>query len=397
MWKFAAVCQFLFVFDEAFGMSGFETEALEADFENNESNVVPDLIKRLLYTLTLDRNIDLDNWHHHLRVQYDLRDVDSNNRFGTSEQPVAWAQLSLEDKIATLHDLCEWQLMDPERFRKLVKSEEDVTTWRVSPIGWDAHDNAYWLFDDNRIWIQRPQPQPKPQAKPRAPAKKGSKRARMEAAAARRAASTATTATKPSPASRSNGNKRSRPSEGTSTSTPSKRTRSSVNDSATSTPSRPPPRRGTRTSARFAAQEDESSSTPSNGRTVPSPAAAYSSDSELSEPPETVEDGDDDDVDDKADANGADEDVKMEDVGADDAQETKADESEAHEDEEEDGKAVVKEADAEEDWVEFETIVVTRQEWLDFCQALCQIQGPQREELASVHQQRDSRADPRCA
>jgi hypothetical protein len=26
MWKFAAVCQFLFTFDEAFGMSGFETE-----------------------------------------------------------------------------------------------------------------------------------------------------------------------------------------------------------------------------------------------------------------------------------------------------------------------------------------------------------------------------------
>ena len=49
MWKFAAVCQFLFVFNEAFGMSGFETELLEADFENNEINVVPDLIKRLLY------------------------------------------------------------------------------------------------------------------------------------------------------------------------------------------------------------------------------------------------------------------------------------------------------------------------------------------------------------
>lgn len=26
MWKFAAICQFLFTFDEAFGMSGFETE-----------------------------------------------------------------------------------------------------------------------------------------------------------------------------------------------------------------------------------------------------------------------------------------------------------------------------------------------------------------------------------
>jgi hypothetical protein len=28
MWKFAAICQFLFTFDEAFGMSGFETEVI---------------------------------------------------------------------------------------------------------------------------------------------------------------------------------------------------------------------------------------------------------------------------------------------------------------------------------------------------------------------------------
>ncbi len=105
------------------------------------------LIKRLLYTLTLTEPSTL-TLATYLRTQYNLRDEDAVSRFGTAEQPLEWAQLSLEDKIATLHDLCEWQLMDPERFRKLVKSEEDITTWRVSPIGWDADDNAYWLFDD---------------------------------------------------------------------------------------------------------------------------------------------------------------------------------------------------------------------------------------------------------
>lgn len=30
MWKFAAICQFLFTFDGAFGMSGFETEVSKA-------------------------------------------------------------------------------------------------------------------------------------------------------------------------------------------------------------------------------------------------------------------------------------------------------------------------------------------------------------------------------
>lgn len=368
MWKFAAVCQFLFVFDEAFGMSGFETETLEADFENSESNVVPDLVKRLLYSLTLDRTIDFDNWQHHLRAQYNLRDVESHSRFGTPEQPVEWAQLSLEDKIATLHDLCEWQLMDPERFRKLVKSEEDVTTWRVSPIGWDAHDNAYWLFDDNRIWIQRPELLPERPAKSRPPAKKGSKRARMEAAAARRAAS-ASGAENPPSASKPAGTKRSRPSDATPSSTPSKRTRSSLADSATSTPSRPPTRRATRTSARFAPQADHAVTTPSNGRASRSAAPSYSSDSELSEPPETIQD----DTTGNYHVNGDDDDnVKMNDA------------------EEEDVKKVTNEkeerqngmdAKDEDEWVEFEAIVVTRQEWLDFSKRFAKSKDPNEKNL----------------
>ncbi|KAJ1020092.1 hypothetical protein NDA16_004372 [Ustilago loliicola] len=371
MWKFAAVCQFLFVFDEAFGMSGFETETLETDFENNETQVVPDLIKRLLYTLTLDRTIDLDNWQHHLRIQYNLRDEDSVSRFGTAEQPIEWAQLSLEDKIATLHDLCEWQLMDPERFRKLVKSEEDITTWRVSPIGWDAHDNAYWLFDDNRIWIQRPEPAPKAPAKAKAPPKKGTKRARIEAAAARRAASSAA---KSSPAPKSSGTKRGRSSDVTPSSTPSKRTRSSPADSTASTPSRPPPRRGTRTSARFAPQEDESAAnTPSNGRASRSAAASYSSDSELSEPPEDMDEEED------TKPEPADNDIK----GDDDAEMANAEaEDDRDVEEEQDNKEDEKDATEQEDeWVEFETIVVTRQEWLDFAKRFAKSKDPNEKNL----------------
>lgn len=373
MWKFAAVCQFLFVFDEAFGMSGFETESLETDFENNETNVVPDLIKRLLYTLTLDRTIDLDNWQHHLRTQYNLREEDSVGRFGTAEAPIEWAQLSLEDKIATLHDLCEWQLMDPERFRKLVKSEEDITTWRVSPIGWDAHDNAYWLFDDNRIWIQRPEPAPKAPAKAKAPAKKGTKRARMEAAAARRAASSAA---KSSPAPKSSGTKRGRPSDVTPSSTPSKRTRSSLADSTPSTPSRPPPRRGTRTSARFAPQEDESTANaPSNGCASRSAAASasYSSDSELSEPPEDMDEEEDTKPEPATNEVKGDEDAEMETAEAEDSKD-----AEEEEEKNEDKKEATDQA---EEWVEFETIVVTRQEWLDFAKRFAKSKDPNEKNL----------------
>nr|CDI56406.1 phd finger domain protein [Melanopsichium pennsylvanicum 4] len=369
MWKFAAVCQFLFVFDEAFGMSGFETETLETDFENNETNVIPDLVKRLLYTLTLNRTIDLVNWQHHLRTQYDFRDEHSHCRFGTPEAPIEWAQLSLEDKIATLHDLCEWQLMDSERFRKLVKSEEDITTWRVSPIGWDAHDNAYWLFDDNRIWIQRPQPAPKPPTKPRAPPKKGSKRARMEAAAVRRAASAAT---KPSTAAKPAGAKRSRSSDVTPSPTPSKRTRSSLVDSAASTPSRPPHRRGMRTSARFAPQEEqETISTPTNGLASQTDAAGHLSDSELSEPPEIL--------DEKVDAKRNkpdDDDNKMENADAEENDEADA-EAEERQHKQEDGNESIE----EDEWIEFEAIVVTRQEWLDFAKRFSKSKDPNEKNL----------------
>ncbi|SYW83120.1 uncharacterized protein UBRO2_05049 [Ustilago bromivora] len=380
MWKFAAVCQFLFVFDEAFGMSGFETETLETDFENNETNVVPDLIKRLLYTLTLDRTIDLDNWQHHLRIQYSLRDEHSVSRFGTAEQPIEWAQLSLNDKVATLHDFCEWQLMDPERFRKLVKSEEDITTWRVSPIGWDAHDNAYWLFDDNRIWIQRPEPAPKAPAKAKAPAKKGTKRARLEAAAARRAASSVA---KSSSAPKASGAKRGRSSDPTPSSTPSKRTRSSLADSSASTPSRPPPRRGTRTSARFAPQDDDSAAnTPSNGRASRSATASYSSDSELSEPPEDM-DVDEDTKHEPIDktAKDDDNDAEMHNAEAEDDKDVEEEQDNKEEENEAEAEATEQEQEQEQEWVEFETIVVTRQEWFNFAKRFAKSKDPNEKNL----------------
>ncbi|SPO40373.1 uncharacterized protein PSFLO_05855 [Pseudozyma flocculosa] len=363
-WKFAAVCQFLFVFDEAFGMSGFETESLENDFAGPESEVIPDLMKRLLYTLTLDRKIELSNWQEHLRLQYLARDPEGNP-FGTAEEPRGWDRLSLDDKITCLHNLCEWQLQDPERFRKLVKSEEDTTTWRVSPIGWDAEDNAYWLFDDNRIWIQRPAPPPpQPAAKARPPAKKGSKRARAEAAAAKRAAAAAkstpsrsaakkaATAT-PASGSRSSPRKRGRVSEVESDSgspTPSKRGRGDHGKVL----ARQPPRRGTRTSARFSRGGEFGSS----------------SDSELSDPPDDDQDAKPEEA--EAAQDGAEEAepavaIEVEDV-REEGEDAKAGTKAAAE--VDDGVADAAQADdpeADEDgWIEFETIVITRADWLEF-------------------------------
>lgn len=61
----------------------------------------------------------------------------------------------MSDKLTCLHSLCEWQLEITERLRAKNDSEEEAVTWRVMPVGWDREGNTYWLFDDNRLWIQR--------------------------------------------------------------------------------------------------------------------------------------------------------------------------------------------------------------------------------------------------
>ncbi|KAE8271887.1 hypothetical protein A4X09_0g458 [Tilletia walkeri] len=81
------------------------------------------------------------------------------------------------DQVEILHILCEWHMMDPDRLRKLLKSEDDAQSWRVEPIGWDAQDNTYYLFDDNRLWIQRARPK-KPRPVAVTSAKKGAKAAK---------------------------------------------------------------------------------------------------------------------------------------------------------------------------------------------------------------------------
>ncbi|PWN46851.1 hypothetical protein IE53DRAFT_287699 [Violaceomyces palustris] len=389
-WKFAATCQFLFVFDEAFGMSGFETESLEQDFEGSETGFLPDLMRRLLYTLTLDKRIDNHNWQDYLRIQFLLRDPEAN-KLGTVDSPIPWTQLELEDKITALHNLCEWQLQDPERFRKIVKSEDDSQAWRISPIGWDAEDNAYWLFDDNRIWIQRAPPPPPVVEKPRAPAKKGSKRARMEAAAAKRQAAALSTKSKEGKAPtttttpvKSSPLKRGRASDvGASSSnpaTPSKRARTESNGEDINTPTgksqgtpKPPPRKGTRSSKRFATNPEDEASSPQaadESKGIKSGRVRRSgedSESELSDPPEEERE-----VGSKRpngeSTSGAEGGVSE--VGGSDAMQVEelVEPSRENSDQgnEKGNGNQNDEQDGQDGWVEFEAICVTKAEWQVF-------------------------------
>ncbi len=145
-----------------------------------------------------------------LRTQYQKR----LPRASPFTAEATWRALPLLTRVQVLHQLCEWQLADPMRFRALLKSEEDAVQWRIEPCGWDKEGNMYWLFDGGRTFgggrmktltkLSLPQttacgfstphrPSPNRQSQPRHPARrvrpKSPKRLRARRAAARSLAS----------------------------------------------------------------------------------------------------------------------------------------------------------------------------------------------------------------
>ncbi|KAF9934992.1 hypothetical protein FBU30_009415 [Linnemannia zychae] len=154
--EFAAVCQFLHMFHPAFALDDFETEDLEqALVDPHALPYLIDLQARMLRTLTSERHISFDNWFKYAQKEFDRRARDQNP--WVEEDAVNYEYFSLPTKLFILACLCEWQLDNPEQFRSNFKEEEEVAVeWRVDPIGHDAHDRTYWLFDDNRLYRENP-------------------------------------------------------------------------------------------------------------------------------------------------------------------------------------------------------------------------------------------------
>ncbi|RKP12104.1 hypothetical protein BJ684DRAFT_17373 [Piptocephalis cylindrospora] len=106
-------------------------------------------------------------------------------------QPEDFWKLSPSDRAICLYVACEWQLDDPERFRRMMKVDTDAEHWRVDPVGFDARGGVYYLFDDNRLFVFQPPPPPTPPRKTSASGKRKRKSGggRRRRVSSRRAAS----------------------------------------------------------------------------------------------------------------------------------------------------------------------------------------------------------------
>ncbi|KAF8638187.1 hypothetical protein AX17_002384 [Amanita inopinata Kibby_2008] len=207
-WKWAAFSQFFFTFSPLFAMNDVSLADIEADLTQGTSRVIAHIMTRLLYTLSYDRKVSVDNWQSALRKQYNRRTPEANplgsepmelvpttsglleDRTMTNEatsqkllvginsveaeeafrtdvmevnysdgkEPKDWHDLSMLEKLDSLHLLTEWQFQHPMKFRTLMKSDDETASWRIEPIGYDKQKNAYWLIGSDRLWIQRAPP-----------------------------------------------------------------------------------------------------------------------------------------------------------------------------------------------------------------------------------------------
>ncbi|KAI9099388.1 hypothetical protein DFS34DRAFT_657786 [Phlyctochytrium arcticum] len=155
LWKFAAVVQFLHLFKEPLGIDDFETEELESWLVCRHTHRdLEALIVQLLKSLVgnpSSRLINDSTWRASLVKELTKRGIVSE------ENPMVDVDdMTLEQRVELLHDLCESQLDNAERFRASFQGQEE-REWRVDPVGYDAKGAVYWLFDDNRLYKEVPE------------------------------------------------------------------------------------------------------------------------------------------------------------------------------------------------------------------------------------------------
>ncbi|KAI8903865.1 hypothetical protein EDD86DRAFT_214497 [Gorgonomyces haynaldii] len=150
MWQFPSCCQFLYLFFHHFSPDLFDTDLFEQYFLEN-LDWTEDLNVKMFRLATRNRFIVPRMWLGYLEKEYLKQGLEM--KFTKDMQ---YSDLDPKTRVEILYFLCQLQLDRPELFKPVLETPEQIARhWRVDPIGSDRHLNNYWLFDDNRLYVER--------------------------------------------------------------------------------------------------------------------------------------------------------------------------------------------------------------------------------------------------
>ncbi|KAJ7123339.1 hypothetical protein C8R46DRAFT_928223, partial [Mycena filopes] len=111
-WKWAAFSQFFYTFSHLFAMEDVSLTDIEDDLVREFNIFLPRVMARLLFILSYDRKVSLDNWQSALRKQHKRRDPSSNPigpepHTGTPEPRYRYESVSVDDPTPASPDAAD--------------------------------------------------------------------------------------------------------------------------------------------------------------------------------------------------------------------------------------------------------------------------------------------------
>ncbi|KKA30521.1 hypothetical protein TD95_003375 [Thielaviopsis punctulata] len=163
-WRFANLCQWIYLFGRAVKIPDeIDVDVLEMECLKHRSTVLLDIGLCLLKYLSSHRGLNYETFDEYTRRQY-LSKAPEKNPFGNNPVPLSFQDFDIETRLKVLQEMAQWTMINVDKFRdRMVElNENDHTSWRIEPYGWDSDDRTYFVLDDNRLYRLTDAPPPPP-------------------------------------------------------------------------------------------------------------------------------------------------------------------------------------------------------------------------------------------
>ncbi|GJE85675.1 hypothetical protein PsYK624_017540 [Phanerochaete sordida] len=138
-WKWAAFSQFFYTFAPLLAAPDVALTDIEDDLARGTALYLPRIMHRLLYTLTQDRKLSLENWQSSLRKQYLRRDPDANP---LGPEPPAPSRMQSRDPTTPFEDEADENIAEseahPQETTHLSTTEPEGDTAKDAPDSADG-------------------------------------------------------------------------------------------------------------------------------------------------------------------------------------------------------------------------------------------------------------------